>query len=83
MTLNIKSPKADKLARELSDRTGENITEAVIKALEERLERTQSKYSPDLKEALTEIAKRCAKLPDLDPRSPEEILGYDKFGLPR
>jgi hypothetical protein len=28
-------------------------------------------------------AGRCAALPDLDTRSPEEILGYDEIGLPR
>ena len=24
----------------------------------------------------------CAKLPDLDTRAPEEILGFNQFGLP-
>lgn len=32
---------------------------------------------------LTEIALRCAKLPDQDNRSAEEILGYDEVGLPK
>jgi hypothetical protein len=26
------------------------------------------------------ISKRCAALPDLDTRSPDEILGYNEFG---
>ena len=84
MTLNIKSQLADKLARDLSSRTGETITEAVIKALEERLERTSYKYSSsDLKNELLKIGKRCAALPNLDKRTPDEVLGYDKHGLPR
>ena len=29
-----------------------------------------------------EIALRCVSLPDDDRRSPDEILGYDEFGLP-
>jgi hypothetical protein len=29
-----------------------------------------------------EIQARLAKLPVLDGRSPEEIIGYDDFGLP-
>lgn len=35
-------------------------------------------------EELAAISKRCAALPVLDGRSPEEILGYadDPFGLP-
>jgi antitoxin VapB len=32
---------------------------------------------------ILEIGKRCAALPDLHQRSAEEILGYDKHGLPR
>jgi antitoxin VapB len=31
---------------------------------------------------LLEIGQRCAALPDLDPRTPDEILGYDANGLP-
>jgi len=29
------------------------------------------------------IRRRCAELPVLDPRTPEEIIGYDERGLPR
>jgi hypothetical protein len=32
---------------------------------------------------LDEIARRSAARPIVDPRSPEEIIGYDDFGLPR
>jgi antitoxin VapB len=32
---------------------------------------------------LDEIARRSAARPLVDPRSPEEIIGYDDFGLPR
>ncbi|MFO1153441.1 MAG: hypothetical protein U1E42_07215 [Rhodospirillales bacterium] len=31
---------------------------------------------------LDRIAKRCAALPVLDPRTPDEILDYDDHGLP-
>ena len=41
MPLNIKDLTAEQLARALAERTGETITEAVIKALRERLEREQ------------------------------------------
>jgi antitoxin VapB len=33
--------------------------------------------------AMEEIAARSAARPVVDPRSPEEIVGYDDFGLPR
>jgi hypothetical protein len=29
------------------------------------------------------IARRIASAPDRDPRTPDEILGYDERGLPR
>ncbi len=36
-----------------------------------------------LKDDLREIGQRCAALPDLDTRSPDEIIGYDEIGVPR
>jgi len=39
------------------------------------------RHRPDTA-ALLEIGRRCAALPDMDPRSAEEILGYDKDGVP-
>ena len=84
MALSIKDEKADRLARELARRTGESLTEAVRRALEERLKRVAPR-KPDgaLVRRLTAIAKECAALPELDPRSAEEIIGYDENGLPR
>jgi antitoxin VapB len=43
MTLRIKHPAADRLARELAQVTGESLTEAVIKALRERLKREKGR----------------------------------------
>lgn len=84
MALSIKHPEADRLARELAAATGENLTEAVLKALRERLSRERSKQQGlSLAEELMEIGKRCAALPRLDDRTPEEIIGYDEHGLPR
>lgn len=81
--LNIKNPEADKLARALARQLNESITEVVIEALREKLLREQGKYAlPELKEALLTISVRCAKLPDRDKRSPDDILGYDERGLP-
>ena len=83
MALNIKNPAADRLARELADRTGETITEAVIRALEERLVRTEGRGRlRSLKDEIDEIGRRCAALPDRDRRSADEILGYDSIGVP-
>jgi antitoxin VapB len=85
MALNIKDPAIHALARELAQATGESLTQAVRLALQERLRRVRSQQVTPLRslvETLDEIAVRCATLPDLDTRSPDDILGYDAQGLP-
>ena len=82
MAFTVENPEAFRLARQLADLTGETVTSAVVTALRERLQRMQARNSGrSLAEELDEIALRCA-LPVLDPRSPDEILGYDERGLP-
>jgi antitoxin VapB len=81
MGISIKNDKAEKLARQVAAEAGESLTEAVIHSLEERLERLKGRRSaPDLAETLIAIGRRCSSLPDLDIRSPDEILGYDEKG---
>jgi hypothetical protein len=38
---------------------------------------------PGVVEILTDTQERLARLPVLDARTPNEILGYDESGLPR
>jgi antitoxin VapB len=84
VALSIKDPEADRLARALASATGETLTKAVTQALRERLERVgRRRVGKSLAEELNEIALRCAALPDLDTRTPDEIIGYDEHGLPR
>lgn len=84
MALSIKDPETETLARELARRTGESITEATRRALEDRLRRVNgARRAPMLLEDLAAIRKRVAALPVLDRRSPDEILAYDEAGLPR
>ena len=81
MALSIKNPIAERLARQVASETGEGLTQAIIFALEERLERLKRhRTAPDLVETLLAISRRCSALPDLDPRSSDEILGYDEHG---
>jgi len=82
--LNIKSAEADSLARDLARRRGQSITEAIIGSLKESLAREAARPCPrSLAEDLLEIGRHCAALPDLDTRSPEEIIGFDEHGIPR
>jgi antitoxin VapB len=77
--LNIKNPAAHRLAEQLARQMGVTITEAVILALEKQV---QPSPKPIDRKKLDAILARFDALPVLDPRSPDEILGYDEFGLP-
>jgi antitoxin VapB len=84
MALSIKHPEADRLARELAKTTGESLTDAIIRALRERLRREQGRpRAPRLRDEIHAIRQRCAALPVKDRRSADEILGYDVTGMPR
>jgi antitoxin VapB len=83
MALNIKSAATDRLARELAALTGESITEAVTRAVELRLERERQERQSSrevLRAKLRRIADEAARLPVLDDRSPDELLGYNEWG---
>jgi len=59
---------------------GATMTEAVAHGLEEQ---AQKKGQPVSREKIDAICSEIATLPVLDSRPPEEILGYDEFGIPR
>ena len=84
MSLTIDSPDTHKLLRELIATTGESESDAVTRALRERLLREREKrVRPQfLAERLLRIGRECAALPVLDDRSAEEILGYNDNGIP-
>jgi len=83
VALNIRNQEAEKLAEAVVAMTGATKTQAVTDALKAHLETLKRrKTRRNLATRLDEIAKHCATLPVLDTRSPEDILGYDKNGLP-
>ena len=83
MALSIRNAKAEKLARELAAECGENITQAITRSLEERLQRLRGRSTAiDLVEEIMKISRRCSEIPDKDQRSPDEILGYNPNGVP-
>jgi antitoxin VapB len=84
MALSIKHDEADRLARALARATGETLTDAVVTALRERLDRVrQPARAKQRLERVRAIQRRVAALPARDRRSADEILGYDQHGLPR
>jgi antitoxin VapB len=85
MGVFIKKPDAEAKIRELAERTGESITDAVEHAVEEKLQRLgplEKKGRIDRKK-LAELLAYFDSLPVDDPRSADEIIGYDEHGLPK
>ncbi len=83
MSLNIKKEETHRRAKELARLAGETMTEAVDRAIAERLERIhKSRNREAVAERLLEIGHACRRLPVLDKRSPEDML-YDEQGLPK
>ncbi len=84
MGMSIKNPETERLAREVAKETGESLTEAIQKSLEERCLRLQAKRrNRALTIQIDDLLRRVDALPTLDSRSEDEILGYDERGLPR
>ena len=83
MALSLKDKETDRLAREVAALTGETLTDAIRKALAERLERERLRRggSARLADRLMQLGQECAALPDYDTRSPDEIVGYDETGM--
>jgi antitoxin VapB len=84
MPISIKSIDTERLARKLAEKTGESLTTAIQKALEERLDRLdRQRRVSTLTAQLRDILRRVDNLPDRDARSPDELIGYDEYGVPR
>ena len=84
-SLNLKSDEAHRLARELADRTGESMTQAVVTALRERLERLDRNSDETSRvERILAIARAySAGLTDEERSIDYDNLLYDEAGLPR
>ncbi len=83
MALSIRNSQAEQLAREVATISGENLTQAIIHALEERLVRLKGRRTTsNLMQEIMTISQRCSSIPDIDQRSPEEILDYNQSGIP-
>lgn len=83
MALNIKSPDVSRMARELADRTGESITQAVATAVRERLEHVR-RHDPISKAAdkaaMADLWRRAHDVVRIDDTPDDEVLGYNEHG---
>ena len=82
MTVLIKDDDADRLIRQLAERTGETITDAVKGAVSEKLARTPLSEEEIAKRRarIEAILARLDAMPTVDDRSADEIVGYNDKG---
>ena len=84
MAINIKNAEAEQLARELARRRKQGITEVVIDALRKEVERERRKPrregAEECQRRVQDIVEHFNRLPHLDNRSDDEILGYNDRG---
>jgi len=83
MPISLKSPETERLARTLADATGESITEAITRALEERLQRLEAQRTfTQYVAPIQRVQQRIRERPVRDPRTPDDIVGYGNDGAP-
>jgi antitoxin VapB len=80
----------ERLAKKIAQATGKSVATVVREAITAKaaaagvLVTKREKYSRDeLIERMRLLSDHCSSLPVLDPRTPDEIIGYDEFGTPR
>ena len=82
------SQQTERLAQQIAAARGISLEAAIQLAIEESSRKLASN-SPkrrlpkdELIRRMEEISARCGSRPLVDPRSPDELLGYDDYGLP-
>ena len=84
-------PETEQLALKIAQVTGKavpTILREAVRAYEANLRllgpKSGRKKTPqEIDAAFQRAITRIAALPVLDPRTPDEIIGYDDFGLPQ
>lgn len=83
MQLNIKDADTHALAKKLAGLTGESMTKAVKRAIQEKLAQVEKMQGgTPLADELDRIALFCARLPRRNEQSADELIGYNEGGLP-
>jgi antitoxin VapB len=84
----VLSPKTERLARLIAERSGKTPTEVldeVVEACAREIGIVPAQEPPRRPsvERMMAISDRFAAYPVLDARSPDDIIGYDEYGVPR
>ena len=82
MSLNIKNEEAHKMAKEITEKTGESMTKIVTDAIREKRDRIIGKSKAERLEAMRAISRRTAPLLK-DVETDHAKLLYGEDGLPK
>jgi hypothetical protein len=78
-------PPAERLVEQIAQKTGKKPAEVLTAALSAHVRATGVLPQPSSEErfdVMLAIANQAAQQPVFDPRTPDEIIGYNAFGLP-
>jgi antitoxin VapB len=82
-------PETERLAHQVAQVKGKPVSAVVRDAIEASareagvpIAKASRLSAAEKRQRLLEISERSAARPILDPRTPDEILGYDDRGLP-
>ncbi|MCK1475817.1 type II toxin-antitoxin system VapB family antitoxin [Bradyrhizobium sp. 197] len=83
MALSIEDPETEHLAWRLAQLTGETVVVATKRAIEERLSRIDNQHrKAALLDDMAASRRRWSELPVVADQTADEIVVYDKHGLP-
>lgn len=83
MPLTINNKATERLARQVARETGESLTEAIHRSLQDRWDRLERQRNGRiLAGQIEELLRRVDALPILDSRPADEILDYGDYSLP-
>jgi antitoxin VapB len=84
MTLIFDNPELESRVRAMAKHQGETLTETVLVAIREREVRLgKPKLLPEERLAIVrELTARGRDEPIFDDRTPDEIIGYNEYGVP-
>jgi antitoxin VapB len=80
MTIVIEDAEFDAAVQRLAEVTGEPTSESLKVAVQERLDRVTHRKGRELLERIRPLLDEVARMPVLDMRSADEIVGYNEFG---
>lgn len=80
MSVHVLEPEVEELVVRLTALTGETENDAILKAVQQRLDALSSSETEARLSRMRAISARIAAMPVLDDRSADEIMGYNEHG---